>query len=147
MSDFEAAREAKRPSLPVTPMYTRPAQPAGESDSVSLDNSTNAAVDATCRNDAYAQAVSGPAVFDEDCAECELPWEEPAKGASAAAVQPIAPVVAPAAPQQRRSATMSLNATSVFAQVPTRRASSGEAAEALVNFGANQQDTPVNEGP
>ena len=42
---------------------------------------------------------------------------------------------------------MSLNATSVFAQVPTRRASSGEAAEALVNFGANQQDTPVNEGP
>ena len=147
MSDFEAAREAKRPSLPVTPMYTRPAQPAGESDSASLDNSTNAAVDAACRNDAYAQAVSGPAVFDEDCAECELPWEEPAKGASAAAVQPIAPVVAPAAPQQRRSAATSLNATSVFAQVPTRRASSDEAAEALVNFGASQQDTPVNEGP
>ena len=146
MSDFEAAREAKRPSVPAAPMRVQPAQQAGEGDSASLDSSATTAVEAACYNDAYAKVVPTSAVFDEDSDECELPWEEPAGDASAYVAQTMAPAVS-SAPQQRRSVTSNPNATSVFAQEPTRRASSGEAAEALANFGASQQDVPVNEGP
>ena len=146
MSDFEAAREAKRPSVPAAPVYTRPVQQVGEGDSAPLDSPAATAAEVARHNDAYAKVAPTSTVFDEDSDECELPWEEPAEGASADVAQTMAPAVPPA-PQQRRSVTANLNATSVFAQEPMRRASSGEAAEALANFGASQQDVPVNEGP